>query len=504
MNTRSPRRGIRISLLAAVLLLAAPLHAATLAEQIARLDQPENFDAVVKVGEPALEGLKGALKSPRADLAVQALGRMKLPGAVPSLLTLADDKDGELRAAVAWALGECGSTAPSTETCAAVSRLAADPYPPARAAAVMALARFPASDAGCGAAIEASIKRALSDADEQTRLAAVNAVCAGNRKDLFNTLTPLLDFHIEWIKPSESKDAKPKQKESKDAPANPEKPVLVESVVWKEPSSQVRLGVINALAALKVSDSLPALITALERETSFNRQTIVKTLEASGDKAGTAGVCLGRIVPLPYDRESFDKYMPILVNNGTLAVIAGRLGDERCIPYLLETLKLPHQKLGGDKDMTELFIQTVELLGKYKVERAARALVGLLKEIRIKQMSQALQTSIRQIGHTAARPLAAFGNEGGGDDWQMAPTFFRLLREPGLRTRAARDTIVKYINHESDEVRMEATETLGLYLYEGLLDEYDVPMLEAMYLDSNREVRASCGKWKAKLAEKHG
>ncbi len=494
--------------------VAAGAGAATLDEQIANLQDAQNFEAVVKTGAPALDALKAALKGPRADLAAAALGKMKLPGGIPALLPLIEAKDGELRATVAMALGECAAgSAPAPEACAAIAKLCIDPYPAVRSAAVFALARLRATDSANAAVIEKAIEAAVADPDDETRLAAASAIRAGDRKDLWQVLAPRLDYRIEWVKPPESAKTPARSKDKSQNSTDSEKsvpPVLVEQVVWIEPSSRVRLGIVKTLAALRVPDSLPALITALERETSFNRKAIVQTIEAAGDPAnpghipGLTGVCLGRVVPLPYDKQSFEKYMPILINNGTLAIIAGHLGDDRCVPYLLETLKLPRQTLGKDKDLTELFIQTVELLGKYKVERAARPLVTMLKETRIKQLSVALQTSIREIGHSASRPLASFaiGTNSSADDWQIAPMFFRMLREPSLRTRAVRDTILKFIEHESDELRFEATETLGLYLAEGLLDEYDVPMLDAMALDSNREVRASCAKWKAKLAEK--
>jgi hypothetical protein len=117
----------------------------------------------------------------------------------------------------------------------------------------------------------------------------------------------------------------------------------------------------------------------------------------------------------------------------------------------------------------------------------------------VQQLADATVASLRQIGPAAARPLAQ-----NLDQWQLAPMYLRLLREPGLRTYVARDAIIGFLSHESDEVRLEATETLGLYLAEGVLDEYDVPMLEAMYLDPSRDVRGACEKWKAVLKEKWG
>ena len=73
-----------------------------------------------------------------------------------------------------------------------------------------------------------------------------------------------------------------------------------------------------------------------------------------------------------------------------------------------------------------------------------------------------------------------------------------------MRTHSARDGIAKFLSHESDAVRLEATETLGLYLAQGILDEYDTPLLEGQFYDPNREVRASCARWQAVLAKKSG
>src|SRR4051794_20841055 len=83
-------------------------QAASFADQIAKLDDPAVLEQVVKAGEPALGDLCAALNGPRVDLAVLALGRMKLKQAVPALLPLLKSKDGELRASAAWAIGQCG------------------------------------------------------------------------------------------------------------------------------------------------------------------------------------------------------------------------------------------------------------------------------------------------------------------------------------------------------------------------------------------------------------
>ena len=442
------------------LTLAPAVEAGSLAE---RLGNPTDFAAIVRGGSETLASLREALKGPRPDLAIRAIGRLKLAAAVPDLLPFAKHDDGELRTTAAWALGECGGDSAR----AALLALTQDSYARARAAAVAALARSP------GKEVEAALRRAVRDHDPSVRLAAVRSIRDGGRRALFGALLPLLGYEIEVLPDPADKRERPK---------------LVATVVWQEPAKHVRLAGIQALDALKVPDGLPALIQALEREESFNRLHITAAIEGMGERA--INVCLGRIVPMAYDKENFAKHMPLLVNNGVLAVIAGRLGDERCVPVLLDTLKLPRRDLGANKDLTELYIETVRLLGRYRVTRAARHLVALLKETQIRQLSEATQESIRQIGRAAARPLAR-----SLDDWRMAPVFFPLLREKELYTSAARDTILKYLSHESDEVRFEATETLGLYLCEGVLDEYDVPALKAMELDPNDDVRARTAYW---------
>jgi len=462
-------RLLALSLIAA--LSVDSIRAEELDAKIAGLDDPALFEQVVKSGEAAFPALVTALTGPRPDLAVQALGKMKLKQAVPPLIPLLKSTDGELRAAAAWAIGQCGAP----EAGAALFSLVDDTYPRVRTAAISAIGALRSPEA------EAVLRRALSDADESVRLAAAQTIRLNRRNELFPLLLPRLQFRIEKVTP------KVQGQEAKE----------IEQLVWTEPRPQIRLAVIATLSELKAADAIPALIGALEREVSFNRLMIIKAIEGMG--ASSAGTCLGRIVPLPYDKDSFARHMPILINNGTLAVIAGRHGDERCVTALLQTLKLPREKLGQDKDLTELFIQSVELLGKFKCERAGRPLAELLKEARVRQLSDAIQVAIRSIGRPAARPLAR-----NMDDWSLAPIFLRLLREPDLSTPVARDGIVKFLAHESDEVRLEATETLGLFLLNGIIDEYDTPLLDAMYLDPNREVRATCKRWRDQVAKKQG
>ena len=77
-----------------------------------------------------------------------------------------------------------------------------------------------------------------------------------------------------------------------------------------------------------------------------------------------------------------------------------------------------------------------------------------------------------------------------------------MLREPELRTAAAREKLVEFLHHESDEVRLEATETLGLYLHEGILNEYDLALLESMGQDPVAQIRSTSERWRARIAKK--
>jgi hypothetical protein len=467
------------ALVASLILTTSTLSlAGPYADHVTKLDDPATLATIVAAGEAALPDVAEALKGPRPDLAAMAIGRIGRPAGAAMLIPLAEDKDGELRATVAWALGRCNDPG----ALPALLKLADDPYAPAQAAAIEAIAQSAAPEA------KAALEKAIVHPSEAVRLCAVRGIRASKRTDLLPAMANRLE---SWIEQAPNEAYNPK------APPGPGNPMTVPVVRWREPSAPVRLAIIEALGDLKVVDALPALIGAMEREDSYARLAIVSAIESVGTPA--AGVCLGRIVPIPYDEAAFRDHMPLLLTNGTLAVIAGRLGDERCVPHLLNTLKLPRQNLGKDKDLTELYIETVKLLGQYKVERAARPLAGLLKEAGVQQLADATVASLRQIGPAAARPLAQ-----NLDQWQLAPMYLRLLREPGLRTYVARDAIIGFLSHESDEVRLEATETLGLYLAEGVLDEYDVPMLEAMYLDPSRDVRGACEKWKAVLKEKWG
>ncbi len=465
-----------VLLFSASRLLPLSALAGPFAAHVATLDEPASFSAITQAGAAALPDLTAAFTTPRAGLAVQALGQMRLKSATPALLPLLKSPDAELRAAAAWALGQCAAA----DTAPALAALVTDAHPLVRAAAVTALAQWPHADAA------PAWRTALSDPDASVRAATIHALRTSKRAELFPLLLPLLDYRLE--KPAAKPGEKISASEKPSVPAEDE-------VVWREPARSIRLAVIQTLGEFKIADALPPLIDALERETSFNRLAIIAAIEAQG--AGAAKVCLGRIVPLAYDPETLKSRLPLLINNGALAIIAGRLGDDRCVPWLLNTLKLPRANLGKDKDLTELYLHTVELLGRYRADAAAEPLAQLLKESRLRQLSLNLETALRAIGRPAARPLARHL-----DAWQTAPLFLRLLREPELRTHAARDAIAKFLSHESDTVRLEATETLGLYLREGILDEYDTPLLEGQFYDPNREVRASCARWQAALAKK--
>ena len=448
------------------------------------LDVPSYFEELVAKGNTGVNDLVAALQGPNADRAIAALGRIGSPAAVQALLPLAAAPEGETRAAAAWALGCCKDAA----ALPALLKLADDPHAPARAAAFWALGRL-----GDTKAFDV-LRRAMQDRDRNVRLAAARGIGDGKQPAFLSALTPRLEYEVRMVA-EEDPAAGTRAKAAAAKPAEP--PKMVEKVFWTEPDPAVRLAVIQAMASLGMVDAVPAMIFAMEREISFNRVALVQAIESFG--APAASVCLGRIVPTPYTKDAFDKRMPLLINNGTLAAIAGRLGDARCVPYLLKTIELPKDKLGQDKDQTELYIRTVEQLGHYKVDQAARPLAELLKTTRVDQLSRVIQDAVVAIGRPAARPLAR-----NAEDWSLAPVFLPLLRRPELRTPIVRDTLVKFLGHESDDVRREATDTLGLYIYEGVLDQYDIPLLEGMYLDPDRSVRQVCAMWKNKIAEKFG
>jgi len=437
--------------------------------------------AAAPAGEAAIAAALAALAGPRPDLAAQALGASGDRRAVAALVPLLASPDGELRATAAWALGRCGDGA----AVAALTPIAVDAYAPARAAAVDALARLKAPGG------DAALVAALTSDDESTRLAAVDALGALERADLLPHLAARLAVHVEHRANPRAADAG--------------QPATLATPVWREPSPRVRVAVVRALAALNVVDALPALIGALEFENSFNRAAIVRAIDGMGQAAAAA--CLGRITPIRYDQDAIATRWPLLIANGTLAVIAGRLGDERAVPHLMDTLSLPHDQLGADVDLTELYLETVQLLGRFQVQRAGRPLCRLLRvgEAKVEELTAATAAAIRAIGRPAARPLALALYDPKApslDQFGMAPVFLRLLREPELRTWHARAGILAYLAVDSPEVRYEAVETLGLYLSEGVLDAAELPALIGMERDPDADVRRACARWRGLVAAK--
>lgn len=446
------------------------------------LDDAVAFGALVDRGASAVPEVVAALAGPRPDLAAQALGAIGDAGAVAALIPLASSPDGELRATAAWALGRCGHP----DAVAALIPLASDAYGPARAAAVIALAQIKAPGG------DAALIAALDSDDESTRLAAIDALGALRRVDLLPYLARAIENRFEDL---------PNPRHV----ADPQQPETIPTVVWREPSARVRVAAVRALAGLNAIDALPALIGALEAENSFNRAAIVRAIAGMGQAAAAA--CLGRITPIRYDQAAIDARWPLLIANGTLAVIAGDLGDDRAVPHLLDTLALPHDKLGVDVDLTELYLHTVQLLGRFKVERAGRPLCHLLRagEAKVEELTIATAAAIRAIGRPAARPLALALYDAKApslDQFPMAPVFLRLLREPELRTWHARAGILAYLAVDSPEVRYEAVETLGLYLAEGVLDAAELPALIAMERDPDVDVQRACARWRAAVALK--
>ncbi|MDP6507171.1 MAG: HEAT repeat domain-containing protein, partial [Planctomycetota bacterium] len=253
--------------------------------------------------EPVSDLIK-ALDGPNRLHALHALGRLKASTALQAVIPHTKDRDGEVRAAAAWALGRMKQGA-ATE---GLVKLCEDSFVPARAAAYWALGALGQSQT------RDTLAKGIVDSEREVRLSTVRGIQESGKKEFFKLLVPRLDYQVRMVKNEEKPDE------------------LEEEEVWLEPDSAVRAAIIQTLGRLNVIDSTPGMIYALEREESFNRQIIIKTLKQFG--ARISSVCLGRIVPTPYDKEAFEKRLHLLVNNGTLAVIAGQLGDKRSIPHL--------------------------------------------------------------------------------------------------------------------------------------------------------------------------
>ena len=138
-------------------------------------------------------------------------------------------------------------------------------------------------------------------------------------------------------------------------------------------------------------------------------------------------------------------------------------------------------------------------MGKFKVERSARPLAAMLREAETEALSAALQTALRRIGRPAARHLARHA-----DKWELAPIFLPLLREPELRTAKLLPVLKLFIGHESSAVRLEAARTIGLYVHDGTLDEYEAVLLEMLQRDADRDVRQVVAAWREKIRTRYG
>ena len=197
-----------------------------------------------------------------------------------------------------------------------IRHAAGENFPPIRIRRLALAAKCSRSDSSRPADLEipASL-RGLLILTSEVRAASVQAVQSTGNKSLIPLLLPMLAYEIAHIPDPTDKTDKPK---------------LIDRVDWTEPSPAVRLAVIQAAPAeIKSVDALPALIDAMERAESFHRLAIIGAIKDVGPTA--APVCLGRIVPLPYDKEAITTQMPVLINNGAqLAVIA--LGTTWAMP----------------------------------------------------------------------------------------------------------------------------------------------------------------------------
>ena len=466
------RTSFLIGSLVILCLLGAGARGGPFAKQAAEIEVCDNLAAIKAAGAAALPDLLAAAQtSHRLDLIALALGCTGGPQALDTLRNLAAHPDAEVRANAAWALGHLNAQAAG----ATLAKLAGDASPFVRQAAVGSLAvlRTPESVDAC--------VRALSDSDPDVRRVATLATGRSGRKTSYKYLVRFLEYELVEIE-TEPGDTRG---EAEPGPLEPK---------WREPDPTLRYHAIRALDALRCIDAVPALIRAMERENSYNRLACAQAILNVGEDV--AGVCLGRIVPLSYEPKAIERTWPEAINNGTLAVIAGKLGDERCVEHLRNTLRLPMRGLGPDKDLTELVIESVRLIGKYKVERESKRLAKMLKDCRLEQLGDALTDALDQIGPGAARHLAR-----NLDDWRTSPFIMELLRREAFWTDEARDHLVAYLTHESDDVRRAATETFGLYLAKRVIEIFDFPLLKAQLLDPDPIVRAAAKKWLKQIGD---
>jgi len=413
---------------------------------------------------------------------------------VPALEKLAADPAADVRANAAWALGRTGSPQAVPVLAKLIEESRSTPGGQfIRQAAMASLAILASAAAAPGPELLDACVKALADPDADVRRAAITAIGKSARKETWRHLQPFIDY--EMVEDEIEGEFVEADKKQQAGPAN-----LVPK--WREPDPTLRYAAITAINELRCIDAVPALAMAMEREGSFNRLACVQAIMNVGDAA--AGVCLGRILILPISYEEAapaghkepERYWAEAINNGTLAVIAGKLGDKRCVPHLRNTLRLPMRDLGKDKDLTQLVIDSVRLLGAFKVEREAKRLAAMLKTCRIQQLSDALTDALTQIGPAAARHVAR-----NLDDWQTSPVMLELLRREVFWTDEARDQLAAYLTHESDDVRRAATETFGLYLAKHVIEIYDYPLLKAQELDPDPVVRQSADKWLKQLGE---
>src|SRR5688500_19010597 len=158
------------------------------------------LSATALAADPTEQEVLAMLGGDRPDVAVAFAGKMKLRSASPALVRLAAAPDGELRTSVAWALGECGDA----QAVQILSQLCGDAYAPARAAAVLALAKLDPNS------LESVTGKAFSDPEAAVRLAAVEAIRAsGASPKLVRLLLPLLDYRIEMVPEKTYPDAAP-------------------------------------------------------------------------------------------------------------------------------------------------------------------------------------------------------------------------------------------------------------------------------------------------------
>lgn len=269
------------------------------AEEISQLELPLRLDVLRALEEAGvvarlLREAKSRLKWNRAH-ALRIVGELKLPMSIPTLLTALEDKDADVRNVAARSLGRMKLQAAEEALIALLGKH--DQAVSARIAAICIemgprtaplliktlrdggpKARFWAArilgEIGDPRATR-SLSEALTDSDADVRSAAVWAIGNIGDRSSASIIAPLLKDDV-WYVRAHAAEALGKIGDGSFATA------LAETL--KDPSWWVRRNALEALVRLGEA-SKPALLSALESEDRFARDSAVEALTSLGVSA---------------------------------------------------------------------------------------------------------------------------------------------------------------------------------------------------------------------------